>query len=109
MDGWSRYQNYKRAKDQFYMYGITARICNLYIGSKCQRIAALVAAKELGLENDVKQYYSSKGVKWYHYIPYFMVMDHLFLFKKYFWRRSFMEKNYKAKFDYKKLQFELSI
>lgn len=109
MDGWSRYQNYKRAKDQFYIYGFTGRICNLYIGSKCQRMAALVAAKELGIEDDVKQHYSSKGVKWYHYIPYFMVIDHLFLFKKYFWKRSFMEKNYKSKFDFKKLQFELSI
>ncbi len=109
MDGWSRYQNYKRAKDQFYIYGCTKRICNLYIGSKCQRMAALVAAKELGIENEVKQHYSSKGVKWYHYIPYFMVIDHLFLFKKYFWKRSFMEKNYTSKFDFKKLQFELSI
>ena len=109
MDGWSRYQNYKRAKDQFYIYGCTKRICNLYIGSKCQRMAALVAAKELGIENEVKQHYSSKGVKWYHYIPYFMVIDHLFLFKKYFWKRSFMEKNYTSKFDFKKIQFELSI
>ena len=49
MDGWSRYQNYKRAKDQFYIYGFKKRICNLYIGSKCQSIAALVAAKELGI------------------------------------------------------------
>lgn len=106
MDGWSRYQNYKRAKDQFYIYGFTKRISNLYIGSKCQRIAALVAAKELGIENQVKEYYSSKGIKWYHYIPYFMINDPLFLFKKYFWKRTFLEKSYKAKFDFQKLQLE---
>jgi len=109
MDGWSRFQNYKRAKDQFYVYGVTERICDLYIASKCQRLAALVAAKELGLENEVKQHYTSKGIKWHHYIPYFMVMDPWFLFKTYFWRRSFMEKKYKSKFDYKELQFESSI
>jgi hypothetical protein len=109
MDGWSRYQNYKRAKDQFYIYGFTARICNLYIGSKCQRIAALVAAKELGLENEVKQHYSSKGVKWYHYIPYFMVADPWFLFKKKFWSRTFLEKHYKPRFDFQKMQFDFSV
>ena len=106
MDGWSRYQNYKRAKDQFYIYGFTKRIANLYIGSKCQRIAALVAAKELGIENQVKAYYLSKGIKWYHYIPYFMINDPLFLFKKYFWKRTFLEKSYESKFDFQKLQLE---
>jgi len=109
MDGWSRYQNYKRAKDQFYIYGFKERICNLYMGSKCQRIAALVAAKELGIENEVEQHYSSKGVKWYHYIPYFMVNDHWFLFKKYFWKRSFLEKNYTSKFDFRKIHLQFSI
>ena len=109
LDGWSRYQNYKRAKDQFYIYGFKKRICNLYIRSKCQRIAALVAAKELGLENEVKEHYSSKGVKWYHYIPYFMIEDHWFLFKKYFWKRAFLEKCYVSKFNFRKLQFQFSI
>ena len=108
MDGWSRYQNYKRAKDQFYIYGFKKRICNLYIGSKCQRIAALVAAKELGIEKEVKQHYSSKGVKWYHYIPYFMVNDHWFLFKKYFWKRTFLEQSYASKFDFRKIEILLN-
>lgn len=109
MDGWSRYQNYKRAKDQFYVYGYTKRICNLYIGSKCQRNAALVAAKELGLEDKVESYYVSKGIKWYHYVPYFMIKDPLFLFKKYFWKRTFLEKSYTAKFDFRKLQLRFAI
>lgn len=109
MDGWSRYQNYKRAKDQFYMYGFTKRISNLYIGSKCQRNAALVAAKELGIEDQVEAYYTSMGIKWYHYVPYFMVKDPLFLFKRYFWKRTFHEKPYRPKFDFRKLQLQLSI
>jgi hypothetical protein len=57
MDGWSRYQNYKRAKDQFFAHGFKNRIAKLYIISKCQRIAAEVAAKELGLESEIKNYY----------------------------------------------------
>lgn len=106
-DGWSRYQNYKKAKDQFYIYGFKKRIANLYIVSKCQRMAAIVAADELGLGSEIKEHYASKGVKWFHYIPYFMVKDPLFLFRKYFWKRTFLEKEYKSKFNYHKIQLEL--
>ena len=109
MDGWSRFQNYKRAKDQFYIHGFNRRIANTYIGSKCQRMAAIVAAEELGIGDTVKAYYASKGVKWHHYVPYFMVKDPLFFFHKKFWSRSFLEKNYQAKFNYNLLQIELQL
>ncbi|SFS53589.1 hypothetical protein SAMN04487906_0732 [Zhouia amylolytica] len=108
MDGWSRFQNYKRAKDQFYMHGFNRRIANTYIGSKCQRNAAIVAAKELGLEKEIIEYYKDMNVKWYHFVPYFMVKDPLFMFRKKFWSRTFLEKNYQPKFDYKKIQLEFS-
>ena len=84
MDGWSRFQNYKRAKDQFYKFGFNPRVANLYVGSKCQRNAAIVAATELGYEDEIKKYYKRCGVKWYHFIPYFMIKDPLFFFKKSF-------------------------
>ena len=104
MDGWSRFQNYKRAKDQFYVHGFNKRIADTYIGSKCQRTAAIVAAEELGIGEKVKAYYVTKGVKSYHWIPYFMVKNPLFFFSEKFWSRSFLEKNYKAKFDFNNLQ-----
>lgn len=109
MDGWSRYQNYKRAKDQFYMYGFKDRIAETYLGSKCQRMAAKVAAEELGIEESLKAYYQSRGVKWYHFIPYFMVREPLFLFRKSFWSRTFLEKNYESKFDFRNLQLETDL
>lgn len=108
MDGWSRYQNYKRAKDQFFEYGFQKRIAANYMGSKCQRSAALVAASELGIETKVAKFYKKSGVKWSHFIPYFMVKDPLFFFRKAFWSRTFLEKKYTSKFDYKKLHLELS-
>ena len=104
MDGWSRYQDYKRAKDLFYMYGFESRIAVNFIGSKCQRMAAMVAAEELGIASEVNNYYTAQGVKWYHYIPYFMLREPLFLFKKDFWSRTFLEKNYQSKFDFRNLQ-----
>ncbi|WP_335967151.1 hypothetical protein [Galbibacter sp. PAP.153] len=109
MDGWSRYQNYKRAKDQFFMYGFNERIAETYISSKCQRMAAEVAAEELGIKEELKNYYRSRGVRWFHYIPYFMLRDPVFLFKKSFWSRTFLEKNYKSKFNFHTIQLESSI
>tara|TARA_B110000977_G_C10930661_1_gene436912 strand:- start:11 stop:553 length:543 start_codon:yes stop_codon:yes gene_type:complete len=100
MDGWSRYQNYKWAKDQFFIHGFNDKIALLYVGSKCQRMAAETAAEELGLKDKIQQFYLDFGVKWYHYIPYFMIKDPLFLLKKIFWSRTFLEDSYEPKFDY---------
>ena len=101
MDGWSRLQNYKRAKDQLYLYGFQPKIAKIYMGSKCQRMAAETAAEELGLQAEIKDYYKKIGVKWYHYVPYFITKDQLFLFKKHFWSRTFLEKNYISKFNFR--------
>ena len=109
MDGWSRFQNYKRAKDQFYVHGFNRRIANTYIGSLCQRTAAIVAAEELGIGDEIKEYYVKRNVKWYHVIPYFMVRDPFFFIKKKFWSRTFLEKNYKPKFNYHHLQSQYEL
>ncbi|MGB5653310.1 MAG: hypothetical protein WBM56_05700, partial [Robiginitalea sp.] len=106
MDGWSRFQDYKKAKDLFFSYGFHPRVANRFIGSKCQRNAALQAARELGMESEVKKYYSEKGVKWFHYIPYFMVQDPWFLIRKSFWKRTFMEKYYKPRYDFRNVLLE---
>ena len=106
MDGWSRFQDYKKAKDLFFEYGFRPRIAARFIGSKCQRNAALQAAVELGIAGKVTDYYQSRGVKWYHYIPYFMVKDPYFMIRKAFWQRTFLEKNYHPKYDFRQLQLE---
>ncbi len=100
MDGWSRFQNYKRAKDKFFIHGFNKKIALFYIGSKCQRMAAETAAEELGINDQLQQYYQDFGVKWYDYIPYFMIKEPFFLFKKIFWSRTFLEDFYEPKFDY---------
>jgi len=106
MDSWSRFQDYKKAKDLFFMYGMRSRLTERFIGSKCQRNAALQAARELGLEDELKSHFSSRGVKWFHYIPYFMVSDPYFMIRKAFWQRTFMEKYYPSKFDYHQLELQ---
>ncbi|MBS7566767.1 hypothetical protein KHS38_20345 [Mucilaginibacter sp. Bleaf8] len=103
MDSWSRYQNYKRIKDYLFVQGFKPKIARLYSGSKCQRTAFLVAARELGLEQETLRYYRRLGVRWYHFVPNFMIKDPLFMFKSYYWSRTFTEKYYKSKFDYRAL------
>jgi len=109
LDAWSRFQNYKRVKDYFYMHGFTPKVASRYKGSKCQRTAVIVAANELGLQNEVQRYYHRVGVRWFHFVPQFMVNDSLFLFKRYFWSRTFMEKYYAPKFNFKELTSEISV
>lgn len=101
MDIWSRFQNYKRVKDHLFTNGFTPKVAQHYAGSKCQRMALMAAAKELGMENDVKDYYSKTGVCWYHFTPKFIINDPLFLLKRHFWSRTFLEKYYVPKFDYR--------
>ena len=49
LDARSRFQDYKRAKDLFFKNGFKSRIAKIYIYSRCQRDAVRVAAKDLGL------------------------------------------------------------
>jgi hypothetical protein len=109
MDGWSRYQNYKRIKDYLFMYGFTPKLARVYQGSKCQRAAFLVAARELGMEQEVLRYYHRLGIKWYHFVPHFMAKDPLFLIRKSFWSRTFLEKYYEPKFNFRQLKPEINL
>lgn len=101
MDGWSRYQNYKRVKDQFYLHGFSPHIAQHFIGSSCQRRAVMVAASELGMKKEAQVYYRSKGVKPYHFIPYLLIKNPFFIFHPYFWSCTFLEDKYKPRFKFR--------
>ncbi|WP_031425316.1 hypothetical protein [Flavimarina sp. Hel_I_48] len=103
MDSWSRFQDYKRIKDYLYLHGFDPRILSPYRGSKCQRMSLITAARELGMEKEVQRYFHKLGIRWFHFIPVFMINDPFFITKKYFWSRTFMEKHYKPKIDYRQL------
>jgi hypothetical protein len=70
LDARSRVQDYKRAKDLFFENrSQQTRIARLFIHSKCQREAALVAARDLGMEAQVGATYAAMGYRWYHILP----------------------------------------
>lgn len=109
MDGWSRFQNYKRIKDQFFFYGFSPHLAQHFIGSSCQRRAVAIAARELGLEKEVKDFYSKKGVKFYHFIPYLLLNNPFLVFHPYFWSFTFLEKYYKPQIDFHNLPVKVSV
>lgn len=106
MDSWSRFQDYKKAKDLFFMYGVRPRLAERFIGSKCQRNAAMQAARELGVDTELNALFRDRGVRWFHYVPYFMVSDPYFMFRTAFWQRTFLEKYYEPRFDFHQMQPE---
>ncbi len=101
LDVRSRYQNYKQIKDQIFENGYQTRIMKPMLKSRCQRDAAILAARESGLESRLRSYFSVHGYRWYHVIPDFVFSNPQFFFSKYFWMTTFFVKKYNSKhFDY---------
>jgi hypothetical protein len=94
LDARSRYQEYKRAKDLFFEKGFKPRIARLYGHSKCQRDAARVAAKDLGLLEQLDSYYRGRGYRWYHLFPDFVFAKPWILFSRRYWRRTLFAPHY---------------
>lgn len=94
LDARSRFQDYKRAKDLFFRNGFKSRIARIYIHSKCQRDAARVAAKDLGLLEPLDYYYRSQGYQWYHILPDFIFQKPWIVFSIRYWRKTLFEPQY---------------
>ena len=98
LDAYSRYQNFKQIRDQFYIHGFQPRLANTLQKSKCQRLAALKAAEDTGIAEEVAQHYHANGYRWYHVLPDFVFKNPLFFFHPYFWRSTFFVKRYKTRY-----------
>lgn len=94
LDVRSRFQDYKRAKDMFFKNGFKSRIAKIYIHSKCQRDAVRVAAKDLGLLEQLDYFYRSQGYHWYHIFPDFIFKKPWIVFSRRYWRKTLFEPQY---------------
>jgi hypothetical protein len=99
-DARSRFQNYKQVKDHFYLYGFQGRIVKPFLFSRCQRDAVIVAAEELGMQSECKQYFKKMGYHWYHLLPSFLFHRPAYLFHKAFWLNTFFAKYYASKINF---------
>jgi hypothetical protein len=100
LDAYSRYQNYKMAKDLLYQYGFKKPLIRVFSKSKCQREATAEAAHCLGLKKEVNDYFYSMGFRWYHILPHIIVKKPQIFFTKDYWLSTFFVPNYKSKFFY---------
>lgn len=94
LDARSRFQDYKRAKDLFFENGFKARIVKIYIYSRCQRDAVRLAAKDLGLLEQLDHFYQTQGYYWYHIFPDFVFKKPWLIFSQRYWRKTLFEPQY---------------
>lgn len=98
MDAYSRLQNYKLAKDLFFENGFQKRIVNLFIRSRCQREAIKIAASDLGVIDELNEYYTSLGYQWFHLIPDVTFHNPMVFFTWNFWKKTFFAAPYRSKY-----------
>ena len=98
----SRYQNYKLVKDNLYIYGFQTRLVKPFIRSRCQRDAVKVAADELGMLHQCREYFKSNGYKWYHLVPDIVLKKPSVLFTQNFWSTTLFTKTYHPRIDFEK-------
>jgi hypothetical protein len=94
LDARSRFQEYKRVRDQLTRFGPDRRIFKSVAGSRCQRDAALAAARQLGYASHCRACFSAAGYRWHHLLPDFVKGQPRFLISAVFWRTTFFMPTY---------------
>ncbi|RWU02792.1 hypothetical protein DWB63_14640 [Pseudodesulfovibrio sp. S3] len=89
-DGVSRHREYKRIKFMFKRYGFSERILKPLARSRCQRDAALHAARETGHFDQARSYFRELGYRWYHILPDYVIRNPFAFISPTFLRSSFM-------------------
>ncbi|WP_243547300.1 hypothetical protein [Pseudodesulfovibrio tunisiensis] len=89
-DGISRHREYRRIKAMFARYGFNRRILAPVSASRCQRDAALLAAAETGHLAHARDYFRSRGYRWYHILPDSVCRNPLVFLSPSFIRSAFL-------------------
>ena len=89
LDARSRFQEYKRVRDQLIRYGPDRRIFRSIAASRCRRDAGLAAAKQLGHETACRRFFLAMGYRWYHLLPDFVFRHPRYLLSPAFLRTTF--------------------
>jgi hypothetical protein len=98
LDARSRFQEFKRVRDQLNCFGPNKRIFKSVSNSRCQRAAALAAARQLGFGNDCADYFHKAGYRWHHLLPDFVKSHPDFFLSLHFWRSTFFAPTYHARY-----------
>lgn len=89
-DGLSRYREYLRVRRMLRRWGFTPRLLRPLAASRCQRDAAMQAAREAGCAEMARTYYRELGYRWYHLLPDRVVASPLAFLDARFLRATFL-------------------
>jgi len=89
-DAFSRYREFKRVRRLLARYGFRRRVFQLVASSRCQRDAALLAARETGCLVQASRVFRELGYRWYHILPDSIVANPLYFFHPRFLRSTFV-------------------
>jgi hypothetical protein len=98
LDARSRFQEYKKARDQLIRHGPDNRIFRSLSRSRCQRDAALAAARQLGYDRQCRRYFAAGGYRWFHLLPEFVSRQPAFLLSPAFLRATFFMPTYHSRY-----------
>jgi hypothetical protein len=89
-------------KDNLFIYGFHTLLLKPFSRSSCQRDAVKVAADELGMLHQCREYFKPNGYQWYHLIPDIVLKKPSILFTKSFWSTTLFTKTYHPGIDFEK-------
>ena len=92
LDALSRARQYKKLRKCFSKGCLSHTSMNNMLTSRCQRDTLTVAAADSGHGDEVRSYIRSKGYRWHHILPDFVLQRPGYVFTKDFWKKSFFVK-----------------
>jgi nicotinamidase-related amidase len=99
LDARSRYQEFKKVRDQLIRYGPNRRIFQSIRHSRCQRDAALAAARQVGHHRACRDFFWQAGYRWHHLLPHFLRRQPGYLFSPAFLRTTFFVPAYRSRYE----------
>lgn len=90
LDAFSRHRDYRRIKAMLDKYGFKPRVFHLVSTSRCQRDAALFAAKKAGCLPQARAHFHALGYRWFHLLPDPVVDNPFNFFNINFLRQAFL-------------------
>ncbi|WP_461211253.1 hypothetical protein [Desulfocurvus sp. DL9XJH121] len=90
LDGFSRFREYRRIRGILARRGWDRRVFLLVAGSRCQRDAALLAAREAGHGGRAVRLFRGLGYRWYHVLPDAVLRNPLLFVRPGYLRSSFL-------------------
>ena len=90
LDAYARHRDYHRIRAMLAKYGFRPRVFDLVAASRCQRDAALHAARVTGHDGHARSHFRALGYRWYHLLPDPVVDNPFNFFNIAFLRQAFL-------------------